>query len=197
MDSLDKITEKILNSGREAAAKIDAESSAEREKLAKRISDGAASECSDILRTARRKAETDVEKAYSGAARESAVAVLTVKNEIIDSVVGKAVSELENLEDEQYFSVVLSLAEKYCTDGKAVMKFGKKDLARLPDGFEKTVNDRVRGKGAEVKISNEAAKINSGFILEYGKILWNCSFSSIAEEKSDLIRDKVHGILFP
>ena len=48
----------------------------------------------------------------------------------------------------------------------------------------------------EVKISDKAAAIDGGFVIEYPEMKVDCSVSSLIDDKLDLIRDKLSKVLF-
>lgn len=198
MDGLDRIIEKILSDGKKQENLILSENKQKCAKILSEAEINAAEKYEKVLADAKRKAASEIERARSAALRQSAETVLKVKNDEIDRVIKKAVEELKKMPCEEYFSVITRLVQKYCRHGShAVMLFGENDLKRMPEGFEEKLNNAVKSKSAVITVSENSAGIESGFILEYGKVSWNCSFDALAEENSFAVRDEIHRILFP
>ena len=101
---------------------------------------------------------------------------------------------MNNLPEDEYFEAVYSLIVKYSENRKnGVILFNEKDLKRLPNNFE----DKLRSAGCDVTISKDANDaIDSGFILTYGDIEENCTFGALADEKRDILKEKIYKIIF-
>ena len=86
------------------------------------------------------------------------------------------------------------LAVKNAISGDGVMRFSKDDTAKLPQNFISNVNSALSGKGS-VSLG-EPCDIYSGFMLVYGDIDVNCTFSSLVSEKRDELFDELNKLLF-
>lgn len=196
MNSLDRITEKIVNDNRRETELIAKNSEKKCDGILADAKKSAEELYAEKIKKAEKKAKSIAEKACSAVEREKAVSILKTKNDELARVLKTALDEFKNLPDNEYFDIIEKLAVKYSREGKAVMRFGKKDTERLPNGFEDRINTAVKQNNAEIEISKIPCDIDSGFILEYGKILWNCSFDALSAEFSDIIRDETRRILF-
>ena len=76
------------------------------------------------------------------------------------------------------------------------MQLNAKDLARLPADFRKNVTAIADAKGGSLKLSEEPAKIDGGFLLNYGGVVENGSFEAIFEARADEFKDAVCAVLF-
>ena len=188
------------------------------EKIVNEIKDEATKEAESILATAKAKAaaikkaaEEEAEQKTAQIAeetgqnvkdvevsRESAMVLqkrqrtLQTKQAILNETLDAARAELYKLPDEQYFSLLIQLAVKAAEEGSGEMLLNEKDRAKMPASFEKDLNSKLAG-GKTIAIGAETRPIDGGFVLKYGGVEENCSFSALfdarREEFSDLVRD--------
>ena len=69
-------------------------------------------------------------------------------------------------------------------------------LARLPEGFAVKLQDIAVKHGGSLKVSDERADVENGFILRYGGIEENCSLRALFSAKQEELQDEVHRSLF-
>jgi len=141
------------------------------------------------------KNASEKSKAESSAEFEYKRVLLEKKCALIDECMKKALDEMCNAATDKYFANVKSLAVKYALKGEGTLCLNEKDLGRLPEGFEKDLNGAL-DVGKTLKISNENADIDSGFVINYPEMRVDCTFSSLMEENADSIKDAVNRILF-
>lgn len=149
----------------------------------------------DILAKAGEKVSSIGKRAASSCELEYKRALLKKKSEILDSVIDEIKSGIISMETAQYFEFITKLCVKNALCGSGKMYFSACDLSRLPEGFEKALCEKLP-EGFEVKISNKAAAIDGGFVIEYPEMKVDCSVSSLIDDKLDLIRDKLSKVLF-
>lgn len=70
-----------------------------------------------------------------------------------------------------------------------------KDLRRLPADFERRLNEALE-QGKRLTVSQRAAAIDGGFLLQYQDIEMNCSFSALLDARREELEDLVNRILF-
>ena len=120
--------------------------------------------------------------------------VLAAKQNAIRDVIAAAQKELHDLPDDEYFSVLLKLAQKNALPGDAEMQLNEKDLARMPQDFSAQLKAAV--PGTNITVSNTPCNIPDGFLLVYGGIDVNCTFASLFEAAGDTLQDLAGGMLF-
>ena len=164
---------------------------------AKRIIDEANSKAEAIRSAEEEKiaaAVADIKKRGDSAADlEEKKILLYTKQDIISRMMNSAIDLVKNLPDEEYFALILKMIKKYSLEQDGLIRFGKKDLGRLPKGFIDSVNQVSNGV---LILSDEPADIDAGFILIYGGIDENCSFDAIFAGKSETLNDKAGKLLF-
>ena len=168
MTGLDKIISEI---GSDSSQRIK-EISDEANKKAEEISLAAEKKASEMKAQSEERTAAEVASvlasAKSSAELKKKQTVLEGKIEAIEDMLGRAVD--------------------------VVMRFSKDDTAKLPQNFISNVNSALSGKGS-VSLG-EACDIDSGFMLVYGDIDVNCTFSSLVSEKRDELFDELNKLLF-
>lgn len=134
-----------------------------------------------------------------GAAKSTATLIrnkmlLKARVECIYGVLDEAVKNLQALPDNEYFKLMHRLIVSNAEPKNGELILNAADLKRLPQDFINSVNKDL--KNGKLTLCHEKANIDSGFILKYGDIEINCSFSSLASSKSDEIKDAVAKVLF-
>jgi V/A-type H+-transporting ATPase subunit E len=164
---------------------------------AKRITDEANAKADAIRSAGEEKitaAVADIRKRGDSAADlEEKKILLYTKQDIISRMLNTAIDLVKNLPDEEYFALILKMVKKYSLPQEGFIRFGKKDLGRLPQNFIDSMNQVSNGK---LTLSDEPADIDAGFVLIYGGIDENCSFDAIFAGESETLNDKAGRLLF-
>ena len=191
---LDRIIEQILA---DAEAKAAEQVAAAEEEAKKTLADAAAEaeQKANILLADSEKVGADIKaRAASTAEFTRRRTVLAAKQNAIRDVIAAAQKELHDLPDDEYFSVLLKLAQKNALPGDAEMQLNEKDLARMPQDFSAQLKMAV--PGTNITVSNTPCNIPDGFLLVYGGIDVNCTFASLFEAAGDTLQDLAGGMLF-
>ena len=133
--------------------------------------------------------------AKSGAETITRNRYLEVRNAIINDIISAAYEEIERFSDEDYFDMLRKLCIKNITPGEYIMYLGSRDLARLPDSFEDSINSVVYETSA-VYVKKEPIDIENGFILKSDGVEINCTFRAIFDENMDNLKDVLNKELF-
>ena len=195
MTGLDRIIENIASQSQAEADRIIAQAEAEAKRINDEAYEKAEIDCKKIVSSARSEAALMGKISTSGAKTESRKRLLAAQRKIEQEVIDKALSRLRQLPDDEYFGVIKKLCVKYAR-GNGELLLSKADKKRLPSDFTASLNRELSKKGASLTVAEDCAKIDGGFILRYGGIEENCSFSALAEEKRDDILDRLNSMLF-
>ncbi len=193
MTGLDKILEEIKA---EAQSNADAILSEAEDKANKIIFDAeieANKKADEISKYSDKKAQDILDRGNSSANLEKQKAKLVAKQQVINTMLSKALNELENADEKTYFKIILKLVENNSQKSNGKIAFNKKDIDRLPNKFIKEINAVAKG---ELELSETPAKIKSGFILIYDGIEENCSFDAIFRSKHEELTDEISALLF-
>jgi len=195
MTGLEKIQEKILAQSKVNCDQIVANANEEAKAILINAREKAAELSDEIIRNAEALSEKKNVLAKSGAESITRNRYLEVRNAIINDIISAAYEEIEKFSDEEYFDILKKLCIKNIVPGEYVMHLNSVDLARLPDGFEDSINSEIY-KTAAVFIKKEAADIENGFILTGGGVEINCTFRAIFDEHMDNLKDRLNKELF-
>ncbi len=121
--------------------------------------------------------------------------LLQAKQWEIDRTIAAALDKIQAMPDAAYFETILKMVDKYAPARDGKIRFSAEDLERMPKGFEARVNEVLAGR-AKLTLSDEAVRINGGFVLDYGDIEENCSLDALAESSKEELQDKISQILF-
>lgn len=196
MTGLEKIIGQIKNDSEAAAAKVLAEANAKADQILNAARKQAEEECGVISQSSTAEAADRLARAKSGAELKKRKKILAEKQILIGEIINKARVSLDYLPDTEYFGLILKMAVKFSLPQEGVILFSRRDLDRLPQGFEDTLNAAVGEKGAKLAISEETRNLDGGFVLVYGGVEENCSFTALFDSAQEVLQDKVHKLLF-
>lgn len=194
MAGLDKIIERIRSDTEAQCRSISEATEKNISSLMEKAQSEAAAKAEAIIADAKREAAIIGEKAVSGSRQKANQIMLAAKSEAINSILSEALNNMNTMPDDEYFAAVLSLAVKYSENRKGgVMSFNEKDLKRLPNDFE----EKLHSAGCDVVISSKPNNtIENGFIMAFGDVEENCTFGALADEKRDILKEKIYKIIF-
>ena len=141
----------------------------------------------------RKDAETRLEASLTMQKRRAA---LKVRGELVGEVLKDAYESLKALPEEEYFALLLRQLENQVQPAEGSLQLNAKDLRRLPADFAGKAAQIAKARGGSLTLSKEAAKIDGGFLLNYGGIVENGSFEAIFAARSDEFKDAVCAVLF-
>ena len=196
LHGLARILEQIEKDAAEKAAAIEAAARAE----ADQVIAEAQAEADEVIRKAEEKAalesENYADQRRSGDEQQRKLALLKVRNDMVNDVLAAAKEGLLAQNDEAYFGMLLRLLAERVAAGEGVLHLNARDLSRLPAGFTEQAAQAASAAGGTVTVSQEPANIDGGFLLTYGEIEENCSLEAIFAARREEFRDRAHAILF-
>lgn len=193
MTGLEKIIEEIRTEAAMNAEKVISKAKSEADVVISDAQEKGKKQADIVLENAKKKSEDILSRGDSSANLEKQKSMLSAKQQVINEMLDNTLSYMENLEDKEYFSLILKLIENNSQPQKGKIAFSKKDISRLPDGFMKKVNSVSKG---ELELSDSTANIKSGFVLIYGGIEENCSFDAMFRSKHEELTDEISALLF-
>ena len=191
MTNDNKLFESIINSGKEQAEKLISEAEDKATEIMSEAQAKAESEAVTIAKNADAKALNMKNSALSSASLISRNAVLQAKRAEIDKTLDGIVEYILSLDDEKYFEVLYSLANK-SENCKGTVSLNEKDLKRLPADFLA----KMKSAGIEAVLGEKAADIEGGFILRCDEVEINSSLSAVIEDRKNELEDFINRYLF-
>lgn len=197
MTGLDKILEDIRKESDTGISAVLEQAQREAEQIRSDTAAESAEKCEAIARHAQEEARAMKQRAESAAMLEEHKAVLRAKQQIIRETVEKARQSLCSLPDAEYFALMLKMAQKYALPQNGELLFSPADLKRMPADFARRLSEAVGKKaGAALTVSARTREIDGGFILSYGDVEENCSFSALFDAKHDRFTDLANTVVF-
>lgn len=196
MTGIDKIIAEIGNEASETARAIieEAQNSAREDK---RMALGkAAEQCAQIRRQSEKAVADSLDRATAAAALAKRKKILSAKQELIREIIQAAHHRLLKLSDQEYFAMLLKMIRKYALAQNGELLLSPADYLRRPTDFQESVNTILQESKGTLNVSDLKRPIDGGFILIYGEIEENCSFSALFAAAKDQLQDKVHERLF-
>lgn len=196
MSGLDNIVEEIRNQSKQEADEILKEADVFCKDYMNKIKKDVEVEVVSIEKKALADRKLYEEKTVSGMEFLERNSILRAKQQVIEQAIDKARESIAGLNDEEYFNVLEKLLMKNVQQGKGKICFSKKDLDRIPNGFEDRVKEIVAENQGELVIDKEPANIKDGFVLVYGEIEENCTLKALFDSNIDRIKDIANKQLF-
>ena len=185
MSGLDKMKSRIFEEAEQSAAELLDQAKKDAEKIVK-----------DAVEKAAADAKEYAKRAESSADMNRKQALLAAKQDVIRSVLEDAYSQVMNMDDAAYFEMLGKMLDKYMLAQDGAICFSKRDLDRMPKSFAEKIDASAKAKGGKLVISEEARKIDGGFILVYGGIEENCTIKAVFDAKREELADVVKRQLF-
>ena len=195
MTGLDAILEQIGKEADAQAKDLLDTAKAEAETTLEEARQEAQRQAQEILEQAKAKATSVEERAQSTAQLERRDRLLRCKQQLIREALEAACEDLENAPAEEYFTILLELAQRAAQPGEGTLYLRAQDLDRLPENFQQEL-DRVTPQG-KITVSSTPRKIPGGFVLVYGPIEMDCTFQALFQAAYEGLRDAAGAILFP
>lgn len=196
MSGLDNIVEEIRNQSKQEADEILKEADVFCKDYMNKIKKDVEVEVVSIEKKALADRKLYEEKTVSGMEFLERNSILRAKQQVIEQAIDKARESIAGLNDEEYFNVLEKLLRNNVQQGKGKICFSKKDLDRIPNGFEDRVKEIVAENQGELVIDKEPANIKDGFVLVYGEIEENCTLKALFDSNIDRIKDIANKQLF-
>lgn len=196
MSGLDNIVEEIRNQSKQEADEILKEADVFCKDYMNKIKKDVEVEVVSIEKKALADRKLYEEKTVSGMEFLERNSILRAKQQVIEQAIDKARESIAGLNDEEYFNVLEKLLRKNVQQGNGRICFSKKDLDRIPKGFEDRVKEIAAENQGELVIDKEPANIKDGFVLVYGEIEENCTLKALFDSNIDRIKDIANKQLF-
>ncbi len=196
MTGIDKIAASIEESGRAAAEEALAGARREAEAFSAAEAARGEAERAALTQETEARCRSIAERAASGAALQTRRAVLAEKQRLLGETLERARQAALNLPDEAYFELLLRMAGRYALKKSGEAAFSARDLKRMPKDFPGKLDAAAGKAGGSLAVSREAQAIDGGFVLIYGGMEENCSFSALFDANREDFLDAARAVLF-
>lgn len=196
MTGLEKMQSQILDEARRSAEEILEQAKSQAREIKEEAERAAQEKSSRILEKSGTEVRNTEERSVSSCDLLRRQVLLEAKQAIIARILDRAYHTLIEADEDAYFRIIKEMLGKYAAAQAGEVCFSEKDLDRMPEGFEKEIQEIAKKKGGTLILSKEPRKISGGFVLVYGGIEENCSFQAMFHSRKDELADEVHKILF-
>ena len=196
MTGLEKMQSQILDEARRSAEEILEQAKSQAREIKEEAERAAQEKSSRILEKSGTEVRNTEERSVSSCDLLRRQVLLEAKQAIIARILDRAYHTLIEADEDTYFRIIKEMLGKYAAAQAGEVCFSQKDLDRMPEGFEKEIQEIAKKKGGTLLLSKEPRKISGGFVLVYGGIEENCSFQAMFHSRKDELADEVHKILF-
>lgn len=196
MAGIDNIIQQIRQESMDTVRQMEADARTQADAIQKSC-DAA---CQEILKDAQQARQAQaarlLEKEHSRILMEEKNADLALKQQIIEETMQAAVQKLCTLEGEAYFRLIMHMVRQFAQAADGIIYFSEKDHRRFPKDFQKSLDGVSQAAGGHLTIAEECRPVDGGFILAYGGVEINGSFSALFWSREEELRDLLNGYLF-
>lgn len=186
--------EKILNLINLDSDQRSAEIIAEAQKQADEILLKAKQDAEKSVEVIKEKASDDssliLSRSETACALECRKKLLNKKLEIINNCIDDAYQSLISLSDDEYSKLIADMIARFALKQSGEIILCPRDKKRISDMVTNAISD------ANLTISDKTIDADGGFVLVYGGIEVNCTFSALLENNREKLLDKAHELLF-
>lgn len=195
MDSLTKILEKIDADNKTDCENIIAAAKSEAEQIILDAQKKADQIRADIIAEGEKQIKNKITRHESSAELDFKRKLLAARVEIINSTITKLLESFVNMPREEYFKILLSLAEKYAETGDATLALSDVDFAAMPTDFAQKLSKTLENKGV-ITVTGGGNLPYGGFKLCYAETVLNCGFDALLNDRIDDAKDTLSKIFF-
>ncbi len=195
MSGIDKIIAHLSSDCEDECAEIAEKAEKRAAEITLNAQNTAKIKSDEIVSAAQKKAEETIRLAESTAQMQKRQNELASKVRVLNTVLKDALSSLENMKDEEYWSSLEELAVGNAQAGDGLLLVSTNDISRVPNGFIDSINSRISDRGT-LKLQSDNKLDKKGIILVYGDIEINLTFEAIIEASRDELKDTAQKALF-
>ena len=198
VEGAEKIIARILEDARLKASNNIKEAEKQASDIINAAKEEAEKKRTVIIENALKNADEMKKRAISVAELEARKIKLKAKQEIITSVFEKAITALNSLPAETYAKILCNMIISSVAKGNEEVVLSIRDKERLGKEFIDDINRKLAEKGlkGDLRLSEQTANINGGFILKSGEIEINNSFDTLIRIKRNELEPEIIKILF-
>lgn len=196
MTGLEKMKSQILDEAKAQAESRIAEAGQKAQSIKEEAQAQAEKEAADISQRSDKETADYRKRVASSIDLQRRTRILTAKQEVIADVLSKAYERLNQMDAVEYFEMILKMVDKYALPQEGIIYFSQADLDRMPNGYPAKIEAAAKENGGALAVSEEAKKIENGFVLVYGGMEENCTLKAIFDEKKDDLSDEINRVMF-
>jgi len=198
MNGIEKITQRILEDAQAEIDQILGNAESEADSIHAKYNSQAQREYEELVRRGIERAKEREENLAGSAMLEARKETLAAKQKMIDKAFDLAAKKLSKLSEEDYVSLLASLAASSSYSGTETIVLSKKDREKYGNAIVRDANGLLakEGKKASLTLSTDTRPTGGGLLLSNGKIETNCTFETLLRLIRSDISGEVAAVLF-
>ncbi len=196
MNGIEKITRRIDTDAQAEIEKLLATARAEAEEITAKYRSQAEREAAALKARNEKAAAEREERLVSVTQMEARKALLSAKQEAVESAFAKALEVMCALPEDRYAAVAADLMVKAAPNGMGEVIFSPQDRERIGLSAVSKANERL-GAAGRLTLSQETRPIKGGLILKNGSVEVNCTFETLVRLHKGEMAGEVAKRLFP
>lgn len=198
MNGIEKIIERITADSQSEVDQILREAQQEADAISARFAAQAEQEKAGLLERGKKNAAEQSERLVSVAQIEAKKLFLSAKQELLDKAFHLAHDKLTQLPEQEYVSLLASLAANASVSGSEMLIFSQKDRDTVGEQVLAAANAQLKkaGKPANLTLSEETQELGGGLMIRDGRMEVNCAFDTLLRLSRNDIAGEVAAVLF-
>lgn len=199
MEGIEKITDRIAADTASEIEQIQQQARAEADAISARYAAEAERVAAQILARGRRSCEERQAQMLSSAALSAKKARLAVKQALLGEAFSQALDRLCHLPEEDYITLLATLAANASSTGEETLVFSPADRSRYGKKVVAQANALLKAEGRHAKLTldEQTRPMRGGLCVKSGKIEDNCSLETIVHLMQEEVSGDMAAILFP
>ena len=123
--------------------------------------------------------------------------LLQEKHRVLQETFRRAFEDIRNLDDNDYKKFIRGIILEVAGADEGEIFISGRDRKKIDPSLIEEINKTLKrqDKSATLKLSQEDANIDGGFILKMGQVEMNCSLSSLFKKEREELESEVSAIL--
>lgn len=191
MNGIEKITTRILDDAQAEIDEVLSRAEAEAASIRARYESQAKHDYEESTRRGAERAREREENLAGASLLEARKETLNAKQKMLDKAFFLAAEKLRGLSDQDYLSLLASLAAAASLSGTEAVVLSPDDREKFGNGVVRDANGLLTkaGKRANLTLSSETRATGGGLLLSDGQIETNCTFDTLLR----LVRTELSG----
>ena len=195
MTGIEKIVEKIREDAEADYRRVVEEAKVQADAIMAEAAASARANAAQVIDDAKSQSAEIERRAVSMAGLEVRKMRLEQKQRLLQQTFDQALEKLTSLPEDDYRSLLISLASASAEDGASLV-FSEKDRAAYGADVVKGVNAALKNKGASVSLSDQTRSIPGGVIVCNGRVEINCAFDTLLNDQREELSAEIAKIIF-
>jgi V/A-type H+-transporting ATPase subunit E len=192
----EQVINKIISEANQKADEIKQQANNEADQLEKNLQNELDDFEKQTEQMAKKAAQDKTDRMLAQSRMQNQKKLLAAKVEVLDDIFQSAAQQVAQMPDDKYKELMTNLMQKAVETGDEEVIVGKNE-SRINQDFIKQINRKLgSGYKGNLRLGNQNADIESGFILRRQKVQINASIDVLIGQVRDEIEPQIVQMLF-